>query len=268
MTAGEADVNSNIRFQSACTVPAPQRSEEVLKLCCMTKSLRNDWKQLSRSPQLMLQLASLLQMMGAGRIAEQGCTSQRRSWMKSCHIVFDAPVFVRAGRLLRCPRGAGEQSGFGISHSLSSQGLWLSADFTANCSLIPSPLLFGQLWIFSWYESNSVRHPTVQPDNVRGVVWRMEEEDHTGTFVSSFDFDIYGVKEQKQCAKWPRYMPFFLSCVKYVLICSWYLSQTNPPLSEVKKKVSRDTLTRLQFGLFMWFVDNERLVQNRHMVSL
>lgn len=79
-------------------------------------------------------------------------------------------LFVRAGRLLRCPPGAGEQSGFGISHSLSSQGLWPSADSAANCSLTPSPLLFCQLWIFSCYESNSVRHAAVQPDSVSGVV--------------------------------------------------------------------------------------------------
>lgn len=58
-------------------MPAPQRNEEVLKLRCMTKSLKNDWKQLSFSPQLMSQLMSLLQMMGAGIITEQCCTSQK-----------------------------------------------------------------------------------------------------------------------------------------------------------------------------------------------
>lgn len=43
MTAGEADVNSNIRFQSACTVP-PLRNEEVLKPRCMTKPLKHEEK--------------------------------------------------------------------------------------------------------------------------------------------------------------------------------------------------------------------------------
>lgn len=100
--------------------------------------------------------------------------ARRCFWMKSCQIVFDS---LCAGRFLRCPRGAWEQSGFGISHSLSSQGLWPSADFTANCSLTPSLLLFGQLWIFTCYESNSVRHATVHWDNVRSVVCRIWIED-------------------------------------------------------------------------------------------
>ena len=107
-------------------------------------------------------------------------------------------LLVRAGRLLRCPPGAGEQSGFGISHSLSSQGLWPSADSTANCSLIPSPLLFGQLWIFSCSESNSVRHATVQPDSVSRAVCSVWRENLTRTrpfisFTIRF-FYIYGDK--------------------------------------------------------------------------
>lgn len=78
---------------------------------------------------------------------------------------------VRADWLCGCPQGAQEQSGSGISHSLNSQGLWPSTDFTANWSLTPSPLLFAQLWIFTCFESNSVRHATVQPDNVSPVVF-------------------------------------------------------------------------------------------------
>lgn len=36
----------------------------------------------------------------------------------------------------------------------------------------PSPLLFGQLWIFQRHESNPVRHATVQPHSVSAAVWR------------------------------------------------------------------------------------------------
>lgn len=68
---------------------------------------------------------------------ERPAAQARRCFqMKSCQIVFDAPLCGwEPARLLRCPPGAGEQSGFGISHSLSSQGLWPSAVSTANCSL-------------------------------------------------------------------------------------------------------------------------------------
>lgn len=91
MTAGEADVNSNIRFQSAYTVPAPQRKEEVLKLCRTTKSLKNDWN-LSLPLQLMSQLTVCLCCKWEGRVE-----GRRRSWTKTCQIVFDASVLVRAG---------------------------------------------------------------------------------------------------------------------------------------------------------------------------
>lgn len=36
----------------------------------------------------------------------------------------------------------------------------------------PSPLLFGQLWIFQRHESNPVRHATVRPHSVSAAVWR------------------------------------------------------------------------------------------------
>lgn len=138
----------------------------------------------------------------------------------SCQIVFDALSVGESRRLLRCPPGSGEQSGFGISHSLNSQGLWPSADSTANCSLIPSPLLFGQLWIFDCYESNSVRHATVQPHSVSGAVCRMWRETLTRTspfFSSTIRFD-----DNKRTVRWPKYnildISFFPSSSKQNLI--------------------------------------------------
>lgn len=114
----------------------------------------------------------------------QHCRGQE---MRSLVRLFLRPsLLVSTTRLLRCPRGAGEQSGFGTSHSLSSQGLWPSADYTTNCSHIPSALLFGQLWIFTCYECNSVRHATVHSDIVSCVVciWRIWSFSH---FLSDFE---------------------------------------------------------------------------------
>lgn len=127
-----------------------------------------------------------------------------RAWMKSsCQIVFDALCVGESRRLLRCPPGSGEQSGFGISHSLNSQGLWPSADSAANSSLIPSPLLFGQLWIFERRESNSVRHATVQPHSVSAVVWTTWRGDLART--SPLFFFADHIRCQKLTVRWPKY---------------------------------------------------------------
>lgn len=121
----------------------------------------------------------------------------------SCQIVFDALCVGESRRLLRCPPGSGEQSGFGISHSLNSQGLWPSADSAANSSLIPSPLLFGQLWIFERRESNSVRHATVQPHSVSAVVWTTCWGDLARTS-PLFSFADH-IRCQKLTVRWPKY---------------------------------------------------------------
>lgn len=226
MTAGEADVNSSIRFQSACTVSTLLRNEGLLKTSPppMTKSLKNVRKQLLFSAQVnpedafAAQCSRLWCFNNHERPAEaRRCFFGMKS---SCQIAFDALSVGESRRLLRCPPGSGEQSGFGISHSLNSQGLWPSADSTANCSLIPSPLLFGQLWIFDCYESNSVRHATVQPHSVSGAVCRMWRETLTRTspfFSSTIRFD-----DNKRTVRWPKYnildISFFPSSSKQNLI--------------------------------------------------
>lgn len=163
-TAREANVNSNIRFQSARTA-----SEE-------RRRVKNDavWQnhQRTRPKPLRCPCRFLFGRLSCGLHAGiirlicfsvWGCTGQEivvgevLSHCFWCALCWPAPSV---------PSGCREQSGFGISHSLSSQGLWPSADFTANCSLTPCTLLFGQLGIFSRHESNSDRHATVQPDNV------------------------------------------------------------------------------------------------------
>lgn len=127
--------------------------------------------------------------------AARGCF-----WMKSCQIVFDALSVGESRPAPSLPSRRREQSGFGISHSLSSQGLWPSADFTTNCSLIPWPLLLGQLWIFSCYESNSVRHATVQPDSVSGIVCSIWREALSRTWPWPLDFGYMMTKTQSKMA--------------------------------------------------------------------
>lgn len=158
-------------------------------------------------------------------------------WMKSCHICFWCLRWARAARLLlRRPPGAAGRSGLAISHSLSSQGLWASTDFTGNCSPRPvAPLLFGQLWIFSCYESNSVRHTTVRPDSVSAVVCGIWVEDLSRMWLfSSFRFG-----NMTKTVRWPKSIQNILdisfSCIP---LCDGPLLLSKPARTSVSRVVA------------------------------
>lgn len=91
--------------------------------------------------------------------------------MKSCQIVFDA-VSVGESRLaLSLPSGC--RGAVWLRHftlAQQSRPVTVRRLYRQLLSLHPRRCCCAQLWIFSCHESNSVRHATVQPDNVSGVV--------------------------------------------------------------------------------------------------
>lgn len=148
--------------------------------------------------------------------------ARRCFWMKSCQIVFSRPSLLvqSATRLRRCPRGAGKQSGFGTSHSLSSQGLWSSADYTTNCSLYPRPCLANYEYSLAMNVILSDMQLSIQIMSPVLVFFCLKNLIILSRFLS--DFDICAGRGQRESVnislvfliKWPN--PLFLS---HVLNC-------------------------------------------------
>lgn len=181
MTAGEADVNSNIKFQSASTMSTlPGKGEaleavwhdQIPQKCQKTIiSLRSTYStgcvRLKRSFAAVL-IASIQQE-----------KEDVQGWRLGVRLV-SVSVWSPLCWLLGCPPGAGEQSAFWhFTLAQQSRPVWPWARLHSQLLPVLLLLLLGQSWIFSCDESNSLRHATVQTDSVSCVclsaVWAPED---------------------------------------------------------------------------------------------